>query len=303
MDISVDYSRPRRVAFETDEVPPLDVPDGDVSRGTAPVINPLPRPNRTRKLVVANQKGGVGKTTTAVNIAVALADGGLNVLVVDLDPQGNASTALGVDHRDGTGGTYEVLLSGAPIEDLAQVSPESPRLRVLPATLDLAGAELELVNTVGRERQLDRALTAYGASQEVDYVIMDCPPSLGLLTVNALVAATEIFVPIQCEYYALEGVTQLLRTIEMVRGNLNDELHLSTVLLTMFDGRTRLSQQVADEVRTHFSRETLKTAIPRSVRVSEAPSYQTTVLNYDPRSAGAQAYREAAKEIAERGAA
>lgn len=303
VDISVDYSRPRRVAFETDEVPPLDVPDDDVSRGTAPVINPLPRPNRTRKLVVANQKGGVGKTTTAVNIAVALADGGLNVLVVDLDPQGNASTALGVDHRDGTGGTYEVLLSGAPIEDLAQVSPESPRLRVLPATLDLAGAELELVNTVGRERQLDRALTAYGASQEVDYVIMDCPPSLGLLTVNALVAATEIFVPIQCEYYALEGVTQLLRTIEMVRGNLNDELHLSTVLLTMFDGRTRLSQQVADEVRTHFSRETLKTAIPRSVRVSEAPSYQTTVLNYDPRSAGAQAYREAAKEIAERGAA
>lgn len=302
MDIPVDYSRPRRVAFETDEIPPLAVFDDDVSRGTSVVIDPLPRPLRTRTLVVANQKGGVGKTTSAVNVAVALADGGLEVLVIDLDPQGNASTALGIDHRDGTGGTYEVLLEGAAIADLAQVSPESTRLKVLPATLDLAGAELELVNSVGRERQLQRALAAYCESRDVDYIMMDCPPSLGLLTVNALVAATEIFVPIQCEYYALEGVTQLLRTIEMVRGNLNDELHLSTVLLTMFDGRTKLSQQVAEEVRSHFSRETLRTAIPRSVRVSEAPSYQTTVLNYDPRSAGAQAYREAAREIAERGA-
>ena len=293
---------PRRIAFEGPEDPAEspDVPDdleAPVSRETT-----LPRPARTRTFVIANQKGGVGKTTTAVNIATALALGGLEVLVVDLDPQGNASTALGIEHHEGIQGTYEVLTAGAAIAELAQASPEAEGLWVLPATIDLAGAEIGLVTTPARESRLLHALRDYFAVRTPDYIFIDCPPSLGLLTLNALVAATEILIPIQCEYYALEGVTQLLRTINLVKGSMNDQLYLSTVLLTMFDGRTRLATQVSAEVRKHFADQTLQAVIPRSVRVSEAPSYGQTVLTYHPSSAGAQAYFQAATEIAQRGA-
>lgn len=296
-------SRPRRIQYETESEtpPPFVEPEVDVSRETALPLT-LPRPTKTRIIVVANQKGGVGKTTSTVNLAAALALGGLKVLVVDVDPQGNASTALGVDHEPGTEGTYEVLLEGASIHDVAVPSPEEGRLWVVPATIDLAGAEIELVSTMGREQRLNKAIQHYVAKHDVDYVFLDCPPSLGLLTLNALVAATDILVPIQCEYYALEGVSQLLRTINIVKGELNNKLKLGTVLLTMFDTRNKLSHQVADEVRRHFAEETLKTAIPRSVRISEAPSYQSTVLSYDPKSAGSIAYREAAAEMATRDA-
>ncbi|GAA2094036.1 ParA family protein [Microlunatus panaciterrae] len=262
----------------------------------------LPAPPAPRVFVVANQKGGVGKTTTSVNIAAALAQGGLSVLVIDLDPQGNASTALGVDHHAGTPGTYEVLIHGHSIADHVVTSPESPGLQVLPATVDLAGAEIELVSVVARENRLLRAIKRYLKEAAVDYVFLDCPPSLGLLTLNALVAAGEILIPIQCEYYALEGVSQLMNTIGLVKGELNDDLKVSTVLLTMFDARTRLAAQVVDEVRAHFTEETLRNVIPRSVRISEAPSYGQTVLTYHPDSAGAVSYREAATEIAHRGA-
>jgi chromosome partitioning protein len=227
--------------------------------------------------------------------------GGLTVLLVDLDPQGNATTALGVDHPPGTAGTYEVLMAGASLGDHVVPSPEAPNLKVLPATIDLAGAEIELVSVVARESRLLRALRAYLRNHHADYVFLDCPPSLGLLTLNALVAANEILVPIQCEYYALEGVTQLMRTIDLVKGELNSDLRLSTVMLTMFDGRTKLAAQVADEVRNHFPAETLTTVIPRSVRISEAPSYGQTVLTYQPSSVGAISYLEAAHEIAQRG--
>ena len=252
--------------------------------------------------VVANQKGGVGKTTTSVNLAAALALGGLNVLVIDLDPQGNASTALGIDHAPGTPGTYEVLIEGAAIADHVVASPEAPQLSVLPATIDLAGAEIQLVSIVARENRLRRALRAYLADHPVDYVFLDCPPSLGLITLNGLVAANEILIPIQCEYYALEGVSQLVRTINLIKGELNEDLEVSTVLLTMYDARTRLAAQVADEVRAYFTEQTLPTVIPRSVRISEAPSYGQTVLTYHPDSAGAVSYLEAAQEIARRGA-
>lgn len=289
---------PRRLAFE-DELPDDSghLPDDlDVSRET-PI---LPRPKQTRIFVIANQKGGVGKTTTSVNLAAALAQFGLHVLVIDLDPQGNASTALGVDHQQGVKGTYEVLMDGEPIARHVQPSPEVENLWVLPATIDLAGAEIGLVNLSGRETRLLRALQRLTSRHRLDYIFIDCPPSLGLLTLNALVAANEILIPIQCEYYALEGVSQLMRTIDIVKGDLNDHLQLSTVLLTMFDGRTRLSSQVASEVRKYFPRETLETAIPRSVRVSEAPSFGQTVITYQPLSAGAHAYLAAAEEIAHR---
>lgn len=277
----------------------VEAPDDlatDVSRETST----LPQPDRPRVMVVANQKGGVGKTTTAVNIAAGLALGGLKVLVIDTDPQGNASTALGVEHAEGVVGTYEVLVDGHPIIDAVQRCPDVPGLWVLPATIDLAGAEIGLVATVSRETKMKQALATFFDRYHVDYVIIDCPPSLGLLTLNALVAAQEIMIPIQCEYYALEGVTQLLKTIALVKGRLNDSLTVSTVILTMYDARTNLSSQVAHEVRTHFGRETLKTTIPRSVRVAEAPSYGQTVISYHLASAGAQAYLHAAEELAHR---
>jgi chromosome partitioning protein len=296
---------PRRARFDEDEFssPSAEDDDPPVATATArPSTTSLPVPAHTRIIVVANQKGGVGKTTTAVNLAAALALGGLTVLVVDLDPQGNATTALGVDHPPGTPGTYEVLMSGAALADHVVDSPEAPNLTVLPATIDLAGAEIELVSIVARESRLQRAVRAYLRDHHADYVFLDCPPSLGLLTVNALVAANEILVPIQCEYYALEGVTQLMRTIDLVKGELNNELRLSTVMLTMFDGRTKLAAQVAEEVRRHFPAQTLASVIPRSVRISEAPSYGQTVLTYQPSSAGAVSYLQAAQEIALRGA-
>lgn len=280
------------------ESPVIELPDDLVPRETSS----LPRPDSSRVIVIANQKGGVGKTTTAVNLAVGLAAGGLNVLVIDLDPQGNASTALGIEHESGVPGTYEVLIDGDSIARHVQPSPEVDGLWVLPATIDLAGAEIALVDTSGRESRLLRALGHLLQTHRFDYVFIDCPPSLGLLTLNALVAAEELLVPIQCEYYALEGVSQLLRTIDLVKGSMNDRLRLSTILLTMFDARTRLSAQVANEVRTHFPSETLATPIPRSVRVSEAPSYGQSVIGYHRSSAGSRAYLAAAAELAQRGA-
>ncbi|GAB3653036.1 hypothetical protein GCM10027596_02920 [Nocardioides korecus] len=265
--------------------------------------DPLPRPDQTRVMVVANQKGGVGKTTTAVNMAAALAQHGLRVLVVDLDPQGNASTALGVEHHRGTLSSYDVLVDGVPLVEAVQPHPTIPGLFVVPATIDLAGAEIELVSVVARESRLRRALAAHplvhGEGEDrFDYVLVDCPPSLGLLTLNALVAGVEMLIPIQAEYYALEGLGQLLETVEMVRTHLNQDLVVSTILITMFDSRTNLAAGVASEVREHFSDQVLRTAIPRSVRVSEAPSYGQSVITYDPGSPGALSYLEAAKELA-----
>ncbi|MGH6657826.1 MAG: ParA family protein [Actinocrinis sp.] len=265
------------------------------------VTQELPKPSRTRTFVVANQKGGVGKTTTTVNIAASLAQGGSNVLVVDLDPQGNASTALNVDHHSEIPSIYDVLIERYSMEEIVQPVADIPGLYCAPATIDLAGAEIELVSMVARESRLQRALAGYHSS--MDYILIDCPPSLGLLTVNAMVAGDEVLIPIQCEYYALEGLGQLLRNIELVRAHLNPDLHVSTILLTMYDARTRLASQVADEVRTHFPDQVLRTAVPRSVRISEAPSYMQTVMTYDPASTGALAYREAAREMAERWAA
>jgi chromosome partitioning protein len=301
-------------------------PDAPVPRGTKPVVipempqdraetppgraaqaaagvrgladrQPWPRPSRCRIMTIANQKGGVGKTTTAVNLAASLTQHGSRVLVVDLDPQGNASTALDVDHHSGVPSIYDVLVDGRPLADVVRPAKEMPGLYCVPATIDLAGAEIELVPMVARELRLAKALRAYDTSQ-LDYVFVDCPPSLGLLTVNALVAAEEVLLPIQCEYYALEGVQQLLNTAELVRVNFNPGLHISTVLLTMYDGRTRLAADVAEDVRAHFGASVLRTIIPRSVRVSEAPSRGQSVITYDPGSSGAIAYTEAAKELA-----
>lgn len=257
----------------------------------------------TRVLTISNQKGGVGKTTTAVNIAAALAQLGAKVLVIDLDPQGNASTALGIPHSSEVPSVYDVLIDDFALADIVQQSPESENLFCAPSTIHLAGAEIELVAQVAREHRLGRALEAYLAENPLDFVVIDCPPSLGLLTINAFTAASEVFIPIQCEYYALEGLSQLLGSIQMIQKHLNPKLILSTILLTMYDGRTRLAQQVADEVRSHFPEQVLDTVIPRSVRVSEAPSFGQTVIGYDGNSAGAIAYREAAVEIAQRTAA
>ena len=256
-----------------------------------------PRPAACRILTIANQKGGVGKTTTAVNLAASLAMNGSRVLVVDLDPQGNASTALDVEHRSGTPSIYNVLVDGVPLADVIRPVQGFPQLLCAPATIDLAGSEIELVPLVAREARLSRAVAQYDSS-ELDYIFIDCPPSLGLLTVNALVAAPEVLIPIQCEYYALEGLEQLLRTVDLVKSHLNQNLGVSTILLTMFDSRTRLASQVADEVRSHFGDLVLSSVIPRSVRVSEAPSYGQSVMTYDPGSSGALAYLEAAREMA-----
>ena len=261
----------------------------------------LPKPLGPVVIAVSNQKGGVGKTTSAVNLAAALSLGGLNVLAIDVDPQGNASTALGVIHSPGTASTYDVLLGDLEVKDVVQVCPDFPGILVSPATIDLAGAEIELASAMGREfllqRSLDRFLAAYGS---IDVVLIDCPPSLGLLTINALVAAKHVLIPVQSEYYALEGLSLLMGTIDRVRENLNPDLSVMALLLTMMDGRTKLSAEVAEEVRRHFPGETLSAEVPRSVRVSEAPSYGQTVVAYEPRGTGTVAYREAARELAER---
>ena len=264
----------------------------------------LPRPTHTRVFTVANQKGGVGKTTSTVNLAAALAQSGARVLVIDLDPQGNASTALGVEHRSDTASVYDVMIDDVPMRDVVQSSPEFAGLDCVPATIHLAGAEIELVSLVAREQRLRTALQKFlgEAEEPYHYVFIDCPPSLGLLTLNAFVAAREVLMPIQCEYYALEGLSQLLNNIELIQKHLNQKLRLSTILLTMYDSRTNLANQVVDEVREHFPDQTLTTVIPRSVRISEAPSYGQSVISYDSNSPGSLSYREAAAEIARRGA-
>ena len=269
----------------------------------------LARPVATRTITVSNQKGGVGKTTSTVNLAAALSTQGFNVLVVDIDPQGNASTALGVPHSADTDSVYDVLIEDLSLADVVADCPDLERLQVVPATIHLAGAEIELVSLVAREQRLQRSLEEYhrfrseNGLERLDYVLIDCPPSLGLLTVNAFVAAREVLIPIQCEYYALEGLSQLLNNIQMIQKHLNPPLTVSTIVLTMYDGRTRLASQVAEEVREHFPDAVLDNLIPRNVRISEAPSYQQSVISYDPSSTGALAYLEAAAEIVARGSA
>ncbi|HEY8476183.1 MAG TPA: ParA family protein, partial [Chloroflexota bacterium] len=284
---------------------PEDPPLAQEARRAVQILNPsgdiqMPRPPSMRIFCVANQKGGVGKTTTVVNIAVALALHGNRVLVIDLDPQGNASTGLDVPHHAAVPDIYDCLVMDTPIEDVVQTVQGIPNLWCVPATIDLAGAEIELVSMVARESRLRRALQAHKG--EYDYIFIDCPPSLGLLTVNALVAAKEVMIPIQCEYYALEGVQQLTNNIQLVKNHLNPELEVTTVLLTMYDRRTRLADAVEQDVRAHFGDRVLTAVIPRNVRVSEAPSYGQSVMTYDPGSRGATSYFEAALEIAQRGA-
>jgi chromosome partitioning protein len=245
-------------------------------------------------MAVANQKGGVGKTTTTVNLGACLAELGYRTLVVDLDPQGNASTGLGINPRDLEHTMYDVILHETPLEDCIEGSSVR-NLFVAPASLDLAGAEIELVPAFSRELRLRRAIDE--VKDDYEYVIIDCPPSLGLLTVNGLAAATEVLVPIQCEYYALEGLGQLLRNVELVQKNLNPTLEVSAIVLVMYDARTKLADQVADEVRTHFADQVCRTVIPRTVRLSEAPSYGQPIITFDTSSRGAVAYRDLAKEV------
>lgn len=250
--------------------------------------------NEARVMAIANQKGGVGKTTTAVNLGAALADLHHRVLIVDLDPQGNATTGLGIEARNLEYSTYDVLMREVPIEDCME--PTSIKnLFIAPATIDLAGAEIELVPVMSRELRLRRAIEPITSS--FDYVLIDCPPSLGLLTINALAAAKEVLVPIQCEYYALEGLGQLIRNVQLVANNINPGLKISTIVLTMFDARTRLAEQVAEDVRKHFGVSVCKNVIPRTVRLSEAPSFGQPITVFDPTSKGAVAYRELAKEV------
>ncbi len=257
--------------------------------GDAPAPLELPR-----VIAIANQKGGVGKTTTAVNLGAALADEGFRVLIVDLDPQGNATTGVGLNPRDVSGSIYDVIMSDAPIDDC--IEPTAIKnLFVAPATIDLAGAEIELVPQISRELKLKRALDA--VRDQFDLALIDCPPSLGLLTVNGLAAADDVIVPIQCEYYALEGLGQLLRNVALVQANLNPSLDVRGIILTMYDARTKLADQVVEEVRDYFGAKVYKTVVPRTVRLSEAPSYGQPITVFDSTSRGAKAYRELAKEV------
>jgi chromosome partitioning protein len=250
---------------------------------------PLPR-----VIAMANQKGGVGKTTTAVNLGASLADLGYRVLVVDVDPQGNATTGLGIDARNFDVSIYDVLLRDVPLEDCIEAT-SIKNLFVAPATIDLAGAEIELVPSFSRELRLRRAIDS--VKHDFGYILIDCPPSLGLITVNALAAASEVLVPIQCEYYALEGLGQLLRNVDLVRGNLNPVLEVSSIVMTMYDGRTKLADQVVSEVRAHFGDKVCESVIPRTVRLSEAPSFGEPITVHDPTSRGAHAYRSLALEV------
>ncbi|MGM0414758.1 MAG: ParA family protein [Bacillota bacterium] len=247
-----------------------------------------------KKLAIVNQKGGVGKSTTAINLGAALAEKGLKVLIVDIDPQGNASSGLGIDKTEVEYSIYDLLLEDVDFSDVI-ISVKESKLDIIPANIDLAGAEIELVSQISRESRLNKALD--GDIDTYDYILIDCPPSLGLLTLNALTAADGVIVPIQCEYYALEGLGQLLETIKLVQNNLNSKLELEGVLLTMYDSRTNLSDQVADEVKNHFSDEIYETVIPRNVRLSEAPSFGQSIISYDNRSSGAKAYRKLAQEV------
>jgi len=273
--------------------------------GTRRLKEAMAKPASLRIITVANQKGGVGKTTTTVNLAAALSMGGLRVAVIDLDPQGNASTALGVEHLENAG-IYEVLMGDLTMSQATQKVKGFPSLECVSSNTSLAQAEIELVPMVAREMRLkdaiDELATARIAEGEpLDYIFIDCPPSLGLLTINALTAAKEMLIPIQCEYYALEGLSQLLKTYELVKKRLNSSLKLSTFVLTMFDGRTRLANDVADEIRKHYPNELIDIPIPRAVRVSEAPGFNQTVMTYDASSPGAIAYMSVARELAERG--
>ncbi len=257
--------------------------------GSLPAPRELPR-----VIAIANQKGGVGKTTTTVNLGAALAEIGYRVLVIDLDPQGNATTGLGIDARNFELSMYDVIMRDQSLEDC--IEPTSVKnLFVAPATIDLAGIEIELVPAFSREMKLKRAIDT--VVDDFDFILIDCPPSLGLITVNGLAAAGEVMVPIQCEYYALEGLSQLLRNVNLVSSNLNESLEVTTIVLTMFDARTRLSVDVANEVRLHFADRVCKSVIPRTVRLSEAPSFGQPITVFDPTSRGAVAYRELAKEV------
>jgi chromosome partitioning protein len=283
---------------DSPEAPPEATPSGtdeaEADATPAPAASPFARP-LPRVMAVANQKGGVGKTTTAVNLGACLADLGYRVLVVDLDPQGNASTGLGINIRDLQGSMYDVILHDLPIEDCVEATAVR-NLFVAPSSLDLAGAEIELVPAFSRELRLRRALE--DVRDDYDFVVIDCPPSLGLLTVNGLAAATEVVVPIQCEYYALEGLGQLLRNVTLVQKNLNPALELSAIVLVMYDARTKLADQVVTEVRGHFGAKVCRNVVPRTVRLSEAPSFGQPIIAFDPSSRGAIAYRELAKEVA-----
>jgi chromosome partitioning protein len=280
--------------------PPRSSPSGSSKKPAAQGKTQAPEPAvSTRVIAIANQKGGVGKSTTAVSLGAALADNGHRVLVIDLDPQGNASTGMGIRHEAREVTVYDVLASDAPLE-AAVVRTAVEGLSAIPSTIDLAGAEIELVSQFSRETKLKKAIEPVSVENVYDFIILDCPPSLGLLTVNALTAAKELIVPIQCEYYALEGLGQLLRNVSLVQQNINPELRLSGIVMTMFDPRTKLSEQVVQEVQRYFGDLMYDVIIPRTVRLSEAPGFGQPITEYDPKSKGAESYRRLAVEVASR---
>lgn len=298
-DLEVEVSEePAPTRLEPEAARSIPAPDVETLAGAgsvpAPPTDEAEAIELPRILAIANQKGGVGKTTTAVNLGASLAELGYRVLIIDLDPQGNATTGLGLSHRNVEGSIYDVIMNDAAVEDC--VEPTSVRnLFVVPATIDLAGAEIELVPAFSRELKLRRALD--GVRDDYDFTLIDCPPSLGLLTVNGLAAADDVIVPIQCEYYALEGLGQLLRNVSLVKSNLNPTLDVRGIVLTMYDARTKLAEQVEQEVRTHFGSKVYRTVVPRTVRISEAPSFGQPIIVFDSSSRGATAYRELAKEV------